>query len=285
MARVVAEIGSDMSKNAPAILGVGEVENRQVLVDLVNQPQLLSKDYGIVHYDSPDTRGIDVALLYQKAIFRPITTSVHELRIIDDLSKRRVRTRDQLLVSGMLEEDLLHIIVNHWPSRRGGEARSRPRRIAAAKLSKRLIDSLQSKDPYAKVILMGDFNDNPDNASIKTVLKAGLERDTVGFKGLYNPYEKMYKQGFGTTGYRDVWSLFDQILLTKPLLERDFSSYRFYKAGIFNKLYLTQQSGRYKAYPFRSFAEGRFTDGFSDHFPVYIYLIKQLEPAALTPRN
>jgi len=157
MAKVVADIGYEDTKNSPAIIGVSEVENRQVLVDLVNDPQLLSKDYGIVHFDSPDKRGIDVALLYQKALFRPIETSSHELLIYDDSSRERVYTRDQLLVSGELDGDLIHIIVNHWPSRSGGEARSRFKRVAAGKLNKRIIDSLQSIDPYAKIMTMGDF--------------------------------------------------------------------------------------------------------------------------------
>ena len=276
MARVVADIGSENTKNTPAIIGVSEVENRQVLVDLVNDPQLLNKDYGIIHYESPDKRGIDVALLYQKSLFRPIETSSHELLIYDDLTRKRVYTRDQLLVSGELEGELIHIIVNHWPSRSGGEARSRSKRGGAAKLNKRIIDSLQSKDPYAKIITMGDLNDNPTNASVKEVLKAERKENKVGFKGIYNPMEGFFKQGLGSNAYRDAWSLFDQILISQPFLEKDYSSFRFYKAGIFNKYYLTNKHGRYKGYPFRSFADGGFTDGFSDHFPVYIYLIKEV---------
>lgn len=277
MARVIADIGSDLANNSPAIVGVSEIENRDVLEDLVNNPLLLPKDYGIVHYDSPDNRGIDVGLIYQKDIFRPVSTSSHELKIYDDQSRRPIRTRDQLLVSGMLDDDLIHIIVNHWPSRRGGEARSRPKRVAAGQLTKRIVDSLQSIDPYAKVIIMGDLNDNPNNASLKKALKAESKKEKVELKGIYNPYEKMYKKGLGTTGYRDSWSLFDQILVTKPLLDDDYSSFRYYKAGIFNKAYLTNKRGRWKGYPFRSFADGGYTGGFSDHFPVYIYLVKEIE--------
>lgn len=277
MARVVADIGSEDTKNSPAIIGVSEVENRQVLVDLVNDPQLLSKDYGIVHYESPDKRGIDVALLYQKALFRPIETSSHELLIYDDLTRKRVYTRDQLLVSGELEGDLIHIIVNHWPSRSGGEARSRSKRVGAAKLNKRIIDSLQSIDPYAKIITMGDFNDNPTNASLKEVLKAERNEKKVGLKGIYNPMEEFFRQGLGSNAYRDSWSLFDQILFTQPFLEKDYSSFRFYKAGIFNKYYLTSSQGKYKGYPFRSFSDGGFSGGFSDHFPAYIYLIREVK--------
>ncbi|WP_242131189.1 endonuclease/exonuclease/phosphatase family protein [Aestuariivivens marinum] len=276
MAKVIADIGADVVHNSPAILGVSEVENREVLEALVNHPLLLKKDYGIVHFDSPDARGIDVALLYQKQIFIPNSTSNHELKIFDDNTKERIYTRDQLLVSGMLDGELIHVIVNHWPSRRGGEARSRPKRVAAAKLNKHLIDSLQSINPYAKIFTMGDLNDDPTNASVKAILKAKKDRNQVGLKGIYNPFESYFKKGLGTTAYRDAWSLFDQILITKPLLEKDYSSFRFYKAGIFNKNYLITRKGPYKGYPYRSFANGGFTDGYSDHFPVYVYVIKEV---------
>ncbi len=277
MARVIADIGSDVTHNTPAIIGVSEIENREVLEDVVNDPFLLRKDYGIVHFHSPDVRGVDVGLIYQKSLFTPIYTSSHELKIYDDLTRKRIYTRDQLLVSGKLEGEMIHIIVSHWPSRSGGEARSRPKRIAAAKLTKRIMDSLQSKDPYAKIFTMGDFNDNPTNASIKDILKAKKDRKDVGLKGIYNPMEAMAKKGLGSNAYRDSWSLFDQILITKPLLEKDYSSFRFYKAGIFGKNYLINKKGRWKGYPFRSFADGGFTNGFSDHFPVFVYVIKEVK--------
>ncbi len=276
MARVIADIGADIANNAPAIIGVSEVENREVLEDVVNDSLLLEKDYGIVHYNSPDTRGIDVALLFQKKIFTPTHTSSHALKIYDDTGKQRVYTRDQLLVTGNLDGDVIHVIVNHWPSRRGGEARSRPKRVAAAKLSKHLIDSVQAINPYAKIFIMGDLNDNPTNESVKGILKAKKDRKKVGLKGIYNPFEGFYKKGLGSNAYRDTWSLFDQILMTKPLLEKDYSSFRFYKAGIFNKNYLINNRGQYKGYPKRSFSNGTFTDGFSDHFPVYVYIIKEV---------
>ncbi|TCK68005.1 hypothetical protein DFQ05_1789 [Winogradskyella wandonensis] len=278
MARVIADIGRDQSNNSPAIIGVCEIENRKVLEDLVNDPLLLPKDYGIIHFDGPDARSIDVALLYQKALFQPLNSSSHELKIYDDKTRERKYTRDQLLVSGKLDGDDIHVIVNHWPSRSGGEARSRPKRVAAAKVTKRLVDSLQSIDPYAKVFIMGDLNDDPTNASVKDVLKAQSNKKRVKLKGIYNPYENMFrKKGLGTTAYRDAWSLFDQIMITKPLLEDDYSSFRFYKAGIYNKQYLTNPRGRFEGYPYRSFTDGGYTGGFSDHFPVYVYVIKEVE--------
>jgi hypothetical protein len=278
MARVIANIGTDMANNSPAVIGVCEIENRDVLEDLVNDPLLLGKDYGIIHFDGPDRRSIDVALLYQKALFKPIDSSSHELLIYDDVTRKRVYTRDQLLVSGELDGDLIHIIVNHWPSRSGGEARSRSKRVGAAKLNKRIIDSIQSKDPYAKIFTMGDLNDDPTNESVKKVLKAKKEKKDVPLKGIYNPYEKMFtEKGWGTTAYRDALSLFDQIMMTKPLIEDDYSTFRFWKAGIYNPSYMFNKRGRYEGYPFRSFADGGFTGGFSDHFPVYVYLIKEVK--------
>src|SRR5699024_1614564 len=185
-------------------------------------------------------------------------------------------TRDVLLVDGILDSDTIHVLVNHWPSRYGGEKRSRPNREKAAAVNKKIVDSLQSINPYAKVFIMGDLNDGPYNTSVKKVLGAKAEKDQVGKFGLYNPMENMLeKQGLGTLGYRDSWDLFDQIIMTKPLLSKDYSSYRLFKAGIFNPNYLITQSGRYKGYPYRSFVGSTWTGGYSDHFPVYVYLIKE----------
>lgn len=275
MSRVISEIGFGVTHNSPVILGVSEVENRNVLEDIINDSLLINHNYGIVHFESPDRRGIDVALLFQKNVFTPIATSNYPLHLKDELKGTPIYTRDQLVVSGLLDNDLIHIIVNHWPSRRGGETKSNPKRIAAAKLTRNIIDSLQTIDPYAKIITMGDFNDDPTNISFKTILKTKKKRAKVGLKGIYNPMEQLYIDGLGTTAYRDKWSLFDQILVTKPLLESDFSSFRFYKVGIFNAQFLITKTGTYKGYPFRSFGYEGFTNGYSDHFPVYIYVIKE----------
>lgn len=275
MARVISEIGADVTGTSPALIGVCEIENRRTLEDLLNQTPLVDKEYGIVHFDSPDRRGIDVALLYKKKLFVPTHYKAFELFLFNDTDRsKRVYTRDQLLVSGMFDGEKIHIIVNHWPSRSGGEQRSRPKRIRAAELNKGIIDSLFSDDPYAKIITMGDFNDDPTSPSIKKILNAKSERDNMNIKELYNPMEAMHKKGMGTLAYRDSWNLFDQIIISTALTKKDFSSYRFYKAGIFNKNYLQTPSGRYKGYPFRSFANA-YTGGYSDHFPVFIYLIKE----------
>ncbi len=277
MAKVLSQIGAKTAKNSPAIIGVAEVENSRVLKDLVSNRQLKAKDYGFIHYESPDERGIDVALLYQKKLFHPISSSSHEVITMRQDTHKRDYTRDVLLVTGTLDGDTISVLVNHWPSRYGGEKRSRPAREKAAAVNKHLVDSILAVRPYAKVLIMGDLNDDPFNTSVKQVLGAKAEPEQVGAKGLYNPMENMLvKQGLGTLGYRDHWDLFDQIIMTKALLSKDYSSYRFYKAGIFNPSYLVTPSGRYKGYPFRSYSNGHFTNGYADHFPVYVYLIKEV---------
>ncbi len=278
MAKVISEIGADVTKNAPAIIGVAEVENRKVLEDLVNQPVLRNKNYGIIHEDSPDERGIDVALLYRKDVFKPKSVSSHTLKLFrKNNPEKRDHTRDQLLVSGLLDGDEMHFIVNHWPSRSGGEAASRSKREKAAALNKKIIDSLLAIEPYAKIVTMGDFNDGPYNTSIKEVLGAKAEKEDTKVKELYNPMENMQKkQGIGTIAYRDSWDLFDQIIISQAFLKEDYSTYQYYKAGVFNPNYLVNPRGKYKGYPFRSFSGGGFTGGYSDHFPVYIYVIKEV---------
>ena len=295
LSRVLAEIGSGENSNSPTIIGVSEIENRGVLEDLVKQPTIAGKDYGIVHFNSPDRRGIDVALLYQKKHFKPTSFKNIPLLIYAqeeektkkdkeasddktddhaqvDTRTRLVYTRDQLLVTGLLDGEEMHFIVNHWPSRSGGEKRSSPFREAAAALNKKIIDSLYTINPDAKVITMGDLNDGPYNNSIKKVLGAKARKEQVGKMGIYNPMEEMANKGIGSLAYRDAWDLFDQIIMTEPLIRKDYSSFRFWKAGVYNKAFLTQTTGQYKGYPLRS---GRGEVGFSDHFPVYIYLIKE----------
>ncbi|MFO7743979.1 MAG: endonuclease/exonuclease/phosphatase family protein [Psychroflexus sp.] len=281
MAKVIADIGSEVTGMPPAVIGVCEIENFKVLQDVVNDKKLSPFDYGIIHYNSPDARSIDVALLYQKRVFRPIHSKAHELVLYNDSDRnKRKYTRDQLYVKGKLDGEEMHFIVNHWPSRSGGEKKSRPARVSAAKLTKKIKDSIQMQEPYAKIMIMGDFNDGPYNESIKEVLEAKEHAEDVGLVGLYNPFEKLHKKGVGTIAWRDTWDLFDMILVTKPLINKnDYNSYTLYQANIFNPYYLQNPKGRYKGYPFRSFADGGFTGGYSDHFPVYLYLIKKKEEA------
>ncbi len=276
MATVISKIGLEKAKTSPAIIGLAEVENRSVVEDLIATDALKGKHYGIVHFDSPDKRGIDVALLYQKRYFKPIDQKNYELRIWDNDGKR-IYTRDQLLVSGVLDDEVIYIIVNHWPSRSGGEAKSRPKREKAAYLTTQIITDIRKEDPNAKIIIMGDLNDDPNNSSLKKVLKAKGKKKEVKKGDIYNPMEDMFRRGFNTLGYRDNINLFDQILISASLLATDtsYDTYKMYKTNIFNPRFITTKSGRYKGYPFRSFSNGQFTGGYSDHFPVYMYLIKE----------
>ena len=204
LSKVIADIGFDDTKTSPALIGVSEVENQQVLEDLIASEKLKNSYYGIIHYDSPDERGIDVALLYQKRYFKPINQSSYPLYIYNENGKRDY-TRDQLLVSGLLDGELIHVIVNHWPSRSGGEA------------NKRIIDSLQAIDKNARIITMGDLNDDPTNISIRDVLKAEGKKTAVKRPtGLYNPMDDMHRRGLNTLAYRDGLNLFDQIIFTQP---------------------------------------------------------------------
>ena len=273
LSQVLSEIGSSTSKTSPDIIGICEVENRRVVEDLIHHPNLISKGYGIVHYDSPDERGIDVALLYKKSVFLPTSSASHRLLLINDDGERNY-TRDQLIVGGLLDDEQLFFMVNHWPSRSGGEARSKPNRMAAAKLSRRIIDSVQRLDADAKIISMGDFNDDPNNDSFKKILKTIGKPNQLEGQSLYNPMEKLYKQGIGSLAYRDKWNLFDQIFFTENLLHPEEGKYKFWKTKVFNAPYLISKKGQYKGYPQRTYAGGSYTGGYSDHFPVYMYLIK-----------
>ncbi|PWG06075.1 endonuclease/exonuclease/phosphatase family protein [Polaribacter aquimarinus] len=273
---VIAQIGLEKANTSPAIIGVSEIENLNVLEDLVNSKHLATKNYGIIHYDSPDKRGIDVALLYQKRYFKPIYHEVFNPNIY--VNNIKIFTRDQLLVSGYLDDELIHFIVNHWPSRRGGEKASRPNREKAAYQNTKIIKQIREQNSDAKILIMGDFNDDPINSSFKKVLNTKSKKKNINKDDLYNPYEDMFRRGFNTLKYRDKINLFDQIILSSPLLdkgEKEFSSYKMYKAMIFNKRFLTTKRGKYKGYPFRSFSNGSYTGGYSDHYPVYLYLIKE----------
>ena len=275
LSRVLSEIGTKEATMSPVLLGVCEVENRSVLEDLLKSNRLKDQHYGIIHYDSPDERGIDVALLYRKQFFKPIDHKKYALLIFKDNGKSDY-TRDQLVVTGLLDNELIHIIVNHWPSRSGGEAKSRRLRIAGAKLNKKIIDSIQQIDDEAKIITMGDLNDDPDSPSVRQILNAQEKKAEVEpITGLYNPMASMHRRGFNTLAYRDNLNLFDQILFTQPFLEQHDDSYRFYKAGIYNKKYLITSKGPFKGYPFRSYQYNTYQGGYSDHFPVYIYLIRE----------
>ncbi len=275
MSKVISRIGTDINPDGFAVLGVSEVENLRVMQDMANQPLLKKRHLGIVHYDSPDRRGIDVGLFYNPKYFKVLTTKSVRLHVPD---KPGFRTRNQLVVSGLLLDDSVYIIVNHWPSRYGGEKRSRPLRNIAADLTRHISDSLLKLNPRAKIIVMGDLNDNPTNASVMKHMRA-VPKNKMKPGDFYNPMYRLFKEGIGSTAWRDTWSLFDQIFVSPALLGPVtlHSGLKFYKAFIFNKPFMQQKDGRYKGYPFRTFAGGTWLGGYSDHFPAYIVLVKQVK--------
>lgn len=296
IAKVLSQIGSsDKQKESPTIIGVCEIENRGVLEDLVNNPQLIYKDYGIVHFESPDNRGIDVGFLFQKKYFKPISyiniplliyrnadKSIKKEKNEDDdlnedvveinINNKRVYTRDVLLVTGILDGEEINILVNHWPSRSGGEKKSSPFREAAGRLNRKIMDSIYKVNPNAKIITMGDLNDGSYNKSVKEGIGAKLNKEDVRQFGVYNPFEQMAKDGNASLFYRDAGDIFDQIMVSETLIKKDYSTLQYWKAGIYNKPFLIETVGQYKGYPKRNSPS---EPGFSDHFPVYIYLIKE----------
>lgn len=297
LSRVLSEIGTnDQQKTAPTFIGGCEIENRGVLEDLIKTPKMINLDYGIIHFDSPDKRGIDVALLYNKKHFNPTSFENIPLLIYKDEEKvdkkvkkedeektddavvettkvGRIYTRDQLLVTGLLDGEEINIIVNHWPSRSGGEKKSSKFREAAGYLNRKIMDSLFKINPNAKIITMGDLNDGSYNKSVKEGIGAKLKKTEVKKFGIYNPFEQMAKDGNASLFYRDAGDIFDQIMVSDQLILNDYSTYRYWKAGIYNKPFMIQTTGQYKGYPLRHQAT---EVGFSDHFPVYVYLIKQI---------
>ena len=296
LSKVLMQIGTnDKQKEAPTLIGGCEIENRNVLEDLVKQTNMSTNDYGIVHFDSPDKRGIDVALLYQKKHFKP--TSFINIPLIiyrgnsnekdketeeDKLDKdkieiaynNRVYTRDILLVTGFLDGEEINVLVNHWPSRSGGEKKSSPFREAAGRLAKKTMDSIYKVNPNAKIILMGDLNDGSYNKSVKVGIGAKLKKSEVQQFGVFNPFEQMFKEGNSTLFYRDSGDIFDQIMVSETLIKPDFSTFQYWKSGIYNKPFMIQKFGRYAGYPLRH-SENEI--GYSDHFPVYIYLVKEVK--------
>jgi hypothetical protein len=274
IAKVLANIGRGVTGTSPDLIGLCEVENQRVIEDLISHELLKPANYGFIHFDSPDERGIDVALLYKNDSFLPTAFSSRRLLLIG-LDEKRNYTRDQLVVSGLLDDDPVHIIVNHWPSRSGGEALSKPNRIEAARLNRSIIDSIQRAEKGAKIIAMGDLNDDPTDVSLKMVLKTKGDHTDLVAEDLFNPMEKLFRKGIGSLAYRDKWNLFDQIFFTGNLILAERGQLRFWKAGVYKAPYLISPKGPYKGYPLRTYAGGNYIGGYSDHFPVYAYFLKE----------
>lgn len=265
-------------KSYPTIIGVSEIENRNVLEDVVATPKLMRANYQIAHYDSPDARGVDVALLYRPDQFNYEGSRPIRMNMPDDPG---FKTRDILSVWGTIEGERFCFFVCHWPSRLGGQAASEPKRCAAAAVVKHAVDSILAEQPDTRIVIMGDLNDDPTNKSIFGVLGAKGKMADVKAGELFNPFLEMFKAGYGTLAYQDGWNLFDNIIVSENLLNGADSGLKLikpdknkYYGNIFDRSFLRQTSGQYKNYPLRTFVGNTFQGGYSDHFPVYIQFAK-----------
>ena len=262
LSEVISKIGFKTIQKPPAIIGIAEAENRKVLQDLIETDSLKDYNYEIVHYDSEDERGIDVGFIYNKDEFeieysKPFSIYLEKDDGIQDF------TRDILLVSGNLNGELIHCIVNHWPSRRDGLKESSIHRLAASQKAIEIIELIKTNHSNPKIIVMGDFNDNPNNESVKMLSEKGH---------LFNPMKTLVSYARGTQNHNFKWNMFDQILFSTNFFETDDFRLKFETANIFDEKFLTQYHGKFKGQPFRTYVGKKYKGGFSDHFPVYIQL-------------
>lgn len=276
LATVVSMIGTDITPAGPALIGVAEIENDTVLNDLIRHPLIQQRHYRMIHYDSRDPRGIDVALLYNPKFFIP--EKAENLFVsLPGNSKEVYFTRDILYVKGQLAGEPVHVYVNHWPSRRGGEERSSPARETAAAVCKQHITGILEKEPAAKIILMGDLNDDPDSPSITGILRAKEKMTETAPGQLFNPWAEPYANGIGTLANRDSWGLFDQIILSHAWLNPRQAGLFYHHQAIFSRNFMKEDAGRYKGYPMRTWDGNTYRGGYSDHFPTYIVLLKPIK--------
>jgi predicted extracellular nuclease len=258
LGRVISSIGYEDIQHPPVLLGVAEVENAAVLDALVASKFLQKKDYGYVHFDSPDERGIDTALLYRKEYFSVLKKEAHTVYLTDDRGRRDF-TRDILHVHGLLKDQPVHLLVNHWPSRRKGTSETSHKRITAATRNLEILKNILEEDPEARVIIMGDFNDDPTSESVQRLVSSEM----------YNPMEVLWTKYEGSLNHRDTWHLFDQIIVSHNFLKGHENKFQFKTAKIFNPKELQEFKGKYKGMPYRTYAGKKHLGGFSDHFPVY----------------
>lgn len=274
--RVIYDIAS-IDKSYPAVIGVSEVENRNALEDIVACKKLEPAHYRIVHYDSPERRGVDVAFLYRPDVFKlqgekAITTIIPE--------RPGFKTRDILTMWGTMENEPFFFMVAHWPSRIGGKEQSEYLRVAVGKQMRAIADSVRAKDPNMRIVIMGDFNDDPTDKSIAQAMGAKGKIKDVEKGGLYNPFTEMLKAGFGTLAYGDAWNIFDNIIVSDNLidggsgLQLQKSPKSKYYGNIFKQSYMIQKEGQFKGYPLRTYIGNNFQGGFSDHLPVFINIGK-----------
>ncbi len=299
MSRVLSELCTDKLPMGAAVIGVSEIENSNVLDDLLKQPSLAKRGYKYVDIPSYDRRGVECAFFYNPKFFsleRYFAVQYNygptgkvddpmlgftidaqgKVQAIDSLQGDTTYiTRPFLVMEGRLAGEKMFFIVNHWPSRAAGdEVRQR-----AGWQVRQLKDALLKSDPGAKIIIMGDMNDDPGNKSMTEQLGCKSEPSKIkSTEDMYNPwYNTLYKVGQGTLLYNGKWNLFDQIVMSGNLVGNDRSTLKYYQHAIFMRDYLFQQEGKYKGSPLRTHAGGVWLNGYSDHLPTQIYLIKEVK--------
>ena len=266
IARVITAIGG---WNTPAIVGLCEIESDKCLFDLTHYSGLRSQKYKYLHHESPDARGIDVALLYQQTLFKPI----HDEAIPINFSfAPSSKTRDILFASGITPTgDTLHVFVCHFPSRLGGELETEEKRMFVAQVLRTKVDSLFESNNASKIVIMGDFNDFPINKSILETLGASPLNDSISTHKLYNLMYKLHKEGFGSNKHQGEWGALDQIIVSGSLLKKKNSFYTSQEnVHFFDAAFLLEDDKQFLGkQPFRTYVGMKYQDGFSDHLPVY----------------
>lgn len=280
MADAINRIFPEDRRAIPALIGVSEIENITVLQDLVKQPEIRRHHFQIVHHDGPDRRGVDVGLLYNPRVFRVLNVTNQRLVVP---GYEEFRTRDQMCVTGLLAGEKVSVIINHWPSRLGGQERSSYLREAAGDMARRTIDSLLRDDPNQGIFFMGDLNDDPMDISCAVNVggKKKME-DVVEVNDMYNPFWEKLDKGIGTLGYRGSWNLFDQIMCSEYFLRnvksKEKPTLTFLRADVLNREFLKSNDGDRTGYPLRTYSGGVFLNGYSDHFPTRILIVKERDP-------
>lgn len=273
MAYAISKLATKTTPMGPAILGVSEIENKSVLDDLVKAEPIRKWMLQVVHHDSPDRRGVDVGLLYNPRLFKVLNVTNHTLKID---GYPGFRTRDQMCVTGLLAGEKVSIIVNHWPSRLGGQEQSSYLREAAAELNMHIADSLWNIDPNQGVIIMGDLNDDPMDKSCAKILGAKKNKGDVSEHGFYNPFWKLLDKGIGSLAYKGAWNLFDQVIVSGNLVNGKDSKLKYWKCQVHNHDFLKDTNGNRVGYPLRTFSSGMFLNGYSDHFPTEVFFTKEV---------
>lgn len=286
MAKVIRSM-ADNNKRWHTILGISEIENRLVIEDLVSQPEIADANYQIVHYDSPDRRGVDVALLYKPDQFTYLDSEAIPFDFNSDIDfsdtdTSYFKTRDILMVHGLIAGEHFAFYVAHLPSRvggKGGNLRSR-----GAEIIYNHSREMEAKYPGIKIVAMGDMNDNPTDDSMAKYLHGQEHLENVTPTEFYSPYISMLKAGYGSLCYQGVWSIYDLELVNYNLAHAPDGGLKIqpvtknhgkeYYGVVFKRPWMTTQKGQYKGYPFRTFSNGAFVGGYSDHYPTYIVIGK-----------